>query len=45
MWFECMQPGCKFASNSPSGAAAHEAATGHFVVVEMDWTDNEEEVF
>jgi len=43
MWFECQR--CKFCSNSPTQAAAHEKETGHFVVSSIDWTDNEEEVF
>jgi hypothetical protein len=40
MWFECQH--CNFAGNSPKSAADHEAATGHWIIANIDWTENEE---
>jgi len=43
MWGECQS--CKFCTNSPAAASEHEKTTGHLVIVQIDWTDNEEEVY
>jgi hypothetical protein len=45
MWFECLDLTCNFCTNSPGAAVTHETETGHMMITEIDWTDNEEEVF